>query len=506
MRFLDHFPLVTGHPELFAGLLAAGVFVLAGVRALLHRTRIGNRLDSAFTLLSVGLVAGAISMLGGGGAEGVLFLDAYALFIAAVAIGLVRIGLVLFVDFYLRERKGAAVSTIFRDVATLITYFLIILSVLRYTLDINVTSLVATSAVLTAIIGLALQDVLGSLISGLVLELEAPFSRGDWIHVGNFEGTVLEVGWRTTKIRTRVNEVVTLPNTYLSREPVVNYSRPDPYYADSLRFEAAYEASPHSVKQAVSTVLAAEPAVQRRPVPEVRTAQYDESGIQYEVRYWVTDFAELERIRDRIMTNVWYALRRAGVRIPFPARDLFVYSRAPASVLDGDDVVTTLRRVPLLAPLSEQNLTQLATRARWLAFGLGEAVVREGEPGASCYVIERGALAVVIGRQNGSAGRVIAKLGPGDFFGEMSLLAGEPRSATVVAQEDVAVLEVGRAAFQQIVAADPQILEPISQIATHRMEVQREQRRFEEVIPPFANDPAAQRLLRRIRAFFRIGE
>ncbi len=506
MKFLEKLPLLTTHPELLALLFAAGFVLIAGLRVLLHRTRIRTRLDSGLTLLMIALVAGAIAMLGGGTGGGILFLDAYAVFIAATAIGLVRIGLVLFVDFYLRERKGAAVSTIFRDVATLVTYFLIILSVLRYTLDINVTSLVATSAVLTAIIGLALQDLLGSVISGLVLELEAPFSRDDWIHVGTFEGQVLEVGWRTTKIRTRVNEVVTLPNTYLAREPVVNYSRPDPYHGDTLRFEAAYEASPHSVKQAVLGVLLAEASVQRHPAPEVRTTQYDDSGIQYEVRYWLTEFGELERIRDRIMTNLWYALRRANVRIPFPARDLFVYSQAPASVLDGGDVAATLRRVPLFGPLADHSLDQLATQVHRLAFGAGEVVVREGDPGDSFYVIERGAVAVVIGRQNGSAGRTIAKLGADDFFGEMSLLAGEPRSATVVAQSDVTVLEVSRAAFQQIVLGDPEILEPISQIASHRLEVQREQRRFEEAIPPFGSDPAAQRLLRRIRAFFRIGE
>jgi small-conductance mechanosensitive channel/CRP-like cAMP-binding protein len=495
---------VTEHPALVAGLFALAVVLLSGVRLLLHRTRLRTRLDSGLLLVRFGLVCGAIAAMGQEGKAGIVYLYAYALFVATVAIGVVRVVLVLFVDFYMRERKGAAVSSIFRDVATVVTYFVIILLVLRFTLDINLTSLIATSAVLTAIVGLAFQDVLGSIISGLVLELEAPFGHDDWVRVGNFEGKVLETGWRTTKIRTRVNEVITLPNTYLAREPVVNYSRPDPRHGDTLRFEAAYEAPPHTVKNAVLGVLLADPSVERRPASEVRTAKYNESGIEYEVRYWVVDFGELEQIRDRIMTNLWYALRRAEVRIPFPARDLFVYSQAPASVLDAGDAAATLSRVPLFGPLGEDNVRLLAARVRRLAFGRGEAIVREGEPGDSFYVIERGPVAVMIGRRDGAGGRTIAQLGPGDFFGEMSLLAGEPRSATVIAQEDVTVMEVSRVAFQQIVAADPAVLEPISQLAAHRSEKQREHRQANVPLPPFASDPAAQRLLQRIKSFFHL--
>ena len=177
------------------------------------------------------------------------------------------------------------------------------------TLDINLTSLVATSAVLTVIIGLALQDVLSNLFSGLVLELEAPFSPGDWVRIGAFEGKVEETGWRTTKLRTRVNELVTLPNAMLSKEALVNYSRPDPSFGDTLHFEAAYEAPPNVVKDAVMGVLDAEAAVLRVPRTEVRLMKYGESGVGYAIRYWITDFDNLERIRNRIMTNLWYAFR-----------------------------------------------------------------------------------------------------------------------------------------------------------------------------------------------------
>jgi small-conductance mechanosensitive channel len=486
-------------PELGRVIVAVLLVAVVALRATLHRTRVGRRLDSAMTLIALGLVLGEIAALSPERTGVFLYLQ--AAFIAAVGIGVARTLLILFVDYHLRETRGAAVSTIVRDVGSVLVYFIIILTVLRVTLDLNLASLVATSAVLTAIIGLAFQDVLGSVISGLVLELENPFGPLDWVRVGSFEGRVVETGWRTTKIRTRVNEVITLPNTYLAREPVVNYSRPDPRHGDTLHFSAAYEAPPHAVKQAVHAVLSADPAVLEDPPIEVRTNSYGASGIDYAIRYWIDDFTELERIRDRIMTNIWYALGRAEVRMPFAAHDVFMHTEVPRPALSRGDALATLGRVPLLEPLAPEDLQTLAASARRLIFARGEAIVREGEQGRSFYVIERGAVSVILGRTNGGAGRTIAHLGPGDFFGEMSVLAGEPRSATVLAEDDTVIVEVGHESFQKIVAAHPAILEPISEAAARRLSVQQEFRRAGDPNPG-ERAPNAQNILQRIRTFF----
>jgi small-conductance mechanosensitive channel/CRP-like cAMP-binding protein len=484
-------------------LLAAAVAVLFVLRGALHRSRIGRRLDAGLALAILALLSLAVATAAAAqGAAGVVPF-ARAVFIAALAIALVRLTVVLIVDIYLRERRRVQVSAIVRDIAALGVYFLIILVVLRATLDINLASLIATSAVLTAIIGLALQDVLGSVISGLVLEAEEPFRASDWVRVGDFEGQIVETGWRTTQIRTRNNELIVLPNTYLAREPLVNYVRPDPRHRDIFGFEAAYEMPPNMVKAAILGVLNSDPSVLRAPAAEVHTIGFRESAIAYSVRYWVVDFANLLVIRDRLMTNIWYAVRRAGVRIPFPVTDLFVHTNPPVSPLEGGDVAAALSTVPLLAPLTPDELARLATQVSRLPYASGEAIVREGEPGDSFYLIERGSVAVSIGDGDGGT-RLLSRMAAGDYFGEMSLLTGEPRSATVVAESDVAVLEVERVDFEQILAANPALLEPISQIAARRQEAQRETRRAQPALPPFAQDAAAQRLRQRIRAFFRL--
>jgi len=485
------------HPLAAAVLLAAALVLLLATRAALHRTQVGRRLDGALTLLGLGTVAlyFATSSAEAGAGAG-LWLR--ALTIAALSIALVRIALVLFVDFYLRGR-GRAVSPIFRDLTGVLIYFLIILGVLRLTLDINLASLVATSAVITAIIGLALQDVLGSIVSGLVLELEDPVDAGDWVRVGAHEGIIQETGWRTTRLRTRRNEVVVLPNTYLSREPIINFSRPDPVSRDSFVFEAAYEMPPNAVKAAALAVLAAEPGVLAVPAPEVAATQYRANGIEYEVRFWLDDFGALEGLRDRLLTTLWYSLRRAGIVIAASPSDLYLHASAPTPPFERADIAGALAGVPLLAPLGAEELAALSAAARRLPFAAGEAIVREGDPGDSIYLVERGAVRVTIGR--GLTARTLAGMGPGDYFGEMSLLAGEPRSATVTAETDAVVLEVGRAAFEKIVAADPALLEPITQIAAHRAAGQQAERAAAAALPPFATDVAAQRLLQRVRAF-----
>jgi small-conductance mechanosensitive channel/CRP-like cAMP-binding protein len=495
------------HDELAAHALA-GTLICVGLalvililRRLARASRIERRLDTALAVLAVGLLAGALTEL-----TRILHLAAIrpyfeALFFVAVAVGLTHAALTLFVDHYLLQRKGAVVSALFRDVAGIFVDFMVIVVVLRSTLDINLASVVATSAVLTAIIGLALQDLLGNLFSGIVLELEASFSRGDWVRIGTFEGTIVQTGWRTTQLRTRVNELVVLPNAMLSKEPIVNFSRPQPLVGDTLHFEAAYEAPPSIVKRAAVSVAEAEPAVARSPRPEVWLARYGDSGIGYAIRYWITDFAELERIRSRILSNLWYTLNRAGVRFPFPARDVFVYQgTAPTLQPETVDVIGLLRSAPLLGPLSDSALAQLAPRLRRLRFGAGETVVREGDPGDSFYIVERGEAEVLLGGERGQD--VVGRIAAGGFFGEMSLLMGEVRTATVRAQSDLSLLMIDRAAFREVIAADPALLGPLSEAAARRLVEQRKHREAADAREPVVRAEQVQRLRERIRGFF----
>lgn len=502
--WIDWFTPQTLAPAVSEALLVLAIALTLGARVALRRTRLRQRLDSALALLALGLAVGAVALLGPPGRDAGPLLYVRAFCVAAVAIGAARVLLVLFVDFHVRRRRGAAVSRIFSDVGSVLIYFLIIGAVLRFTLDLDLTSLVATSAVLTAIVGLAFQDVLGSVVSGLAIEIEDPFVPGDWIRVGSHEGKVLETGWRTTRIRTRVDEVITLPNTFLAREPVVNYSRPSPLFGDTFRFEAGLEAPPDVIKQAAFAVLHGEPAVLRIPAAEVRTEQFTRSGVQYALRYWIDDFDERERIHARIVANLWYSLRRFGVRLPLAGRDIVLHPTALQPTLAMGDTRAAIGRVGLCGSLGEERLDRLAQQAERNLFGDGETIVRQGDAGDSFFILEHGRARVLLATADGAPAQALAELQAGDYFGEMSLLAGEPRSATVVALGAVSVLELGRAAFQEIVEADPSVLEPMSQVAAQRAEEQRHLRQATQRVSSETKAVDAQRLLLRIRAWFRV--
>ncbi len=251
-------------------------------------------------------------------------------------------------------------------------------------------------------------------------------------------------------------------------------------------------------------MLDAEPAVLAAPASEVRTEQFNASGVQYMLRYWIDDFDERERIHARVMSNLWYSLRRFGVRIPFPARDVFVYSEAPAARMETGDVRAAIARVGLCAALDEERIALLASHAERHLYGDGEAIVREGEDGESFFIVEQGTAEVVVAPGQGKARATLAQLAAGDYFGEMSLLAGEPRSATVVARGAVSVLEIGRRAFQEVVEADPKVLGPISEVAAQRAAGQQQLRTSARSVSGKSQDVDAQRLLQRIRAWLRV--
>lgn len=500
---MDSLAEFRSHPLWDASAWVLVAIVALGLRQLAHRSRLANHLDASLSLIAFGVFVGGFAVLTRLAGWGGLTPYFDALVLGCLALGGVRVVLTLFVDFYLRERRGAAVSAIIRDVASIVAYFIVVVVVLRTTLDINLASVVATSAVLTAIVGLALQDQLGNLFSGLVLEIDAPFVPGDWVRLGDYEGIVEETNWRTTKLRTRVNEIVVLPNAMLSKQAIVNYTRPSPLYGDTLRFDVAYEAPPNVVREVVEQVFSSDPAVESSPAIEVRLQQFGDSGVHYAVRYWISEFGELERIRNRLHTNLWYGLRRAGLRQPFPARDVFVYQGEKSEGATPEvELLGRLRGVPLLAVLDEAALLQLAGKVRRWTFGRGEVVVREGDPGDSFYVIESGSGEVLIGQQ----GRLeqLGTLGPGSFFGEMSLLAGEPRTATVRASSDLAVLVIGRDAFKEIIGANPALLEPISELAARRHADQEVHRHAHGSQQAEVDVQRVKGLSERIRQFLRL--
>ena len=382
----------------------------------------------------------------------------------ALAFGLIRFAVSgLMWSWRLRAQRDA--PQILRDVLDIVLYAAAALAILRAELAVDITGLLATSAILSVVLGLALQETLGNLFAGLSLQFEQPYRVGDWLKVGDFTGRVVRISWRSTQVETRRGERVTLPNSVISRGAMTNCSRADgaPVGVD-VPVGLAYEAPPNRVKALLEEVATGIPGTLASPQPTAAVLSYGESAIHYRLRLFVSDWTEADRVTDEFLARLWYRLRREGIDVPFPQRTVRMLPNAEHATFSAEQAEAVLRKVEFLHILADAERRHVATalRPRW--FGRGEQVIEQGADGETFYVVAEGTVSV----RTGKPPVEVAKLGTGGTFGEMSLLTGEPRAATVVAATDVLLLELDRPAFAQLFAGHDALAPALAKILAER--------------------------------------
>jgi small-conductance mechanosensitive channel/CRP-like cAMP-binding protein len=358
---------------------------------------------------------------------------------------------------------------------------------------------VATTAVGAVVIGFALQDTLGNLFAGLAIQIEKPFRVGHWVTVGGKDGLVSEITWRATKIRTKAGNFVVVPNSVLSRDTITNYSEPTRETRLEVTVHAGYETSPNFVKRVVRSALRGEPLILSEQPIDVLLVDFADSYMTYRVRVWTADFAADELVRDRVRSRVYYAFRRHDIDFPFPVQVHVQETRdklEPAAVEHGRS--TALDKVEILSSLSSSQRGQLAAMSRLLVYGEGEIITREGEPGDSMFVLQNGTAAVTLADAEGD----VARLHDGAFFGEMSLLTGDRRSATVTAVTDCELLEIGVAEFRRVVMADAASVDRVAAAVGNRRAQLEHHRATRGTTSAEAETP--QTFLERVKSFLSI--
>jgi small-conductance mechanosensitive channel len=322
----------------------------------------------------------------------------------------------------------------------------------------------ATTAAGAVVIGFALQDTLGNLFAGLAIQIEKPFRVGHWVRIGDIDGLVREVTWRATKIRTKSGNFVVVPNSQVSDGTITNYSEPTPETRIDVEVGAGYETPPNQVKATILAALKCDAAIPSERDPEVLLVDFGASAIIYRIRVWTTDFAADERIRDRIRTAVYYAFRRHAIDIPYPIQ-MEMHREPFDSAAGGAAVVErTLRGMSIFASLSDAERAALASGAIPHLYAAGELIVRQGDAGHSMFAIASGEVVVTLDPGD----QVVARPAVGDFFGEMSLLTGAPRTANVRAVVDSELIELTVDAFRRFVLANPAAFEQVGLAVAQR--------------------------------------
>jgi len=366
-------------------------------------------------------------------------------------------------EVWLKKMRKAPLPSITRDFVLAVAIIVIVLWVLRSVGGINLASLLTTSAILTAVIGLALQDTLGSFFAGISLQIERPYQIGDWIACKGYEGKVVGINWRTTRIMTRLSEMIYIPNNEITKDVIKNYSQPDTDHIVIIEVGVEYGAPPNKVKKVILDVLKTHPNIVQEFNSTVRLVKFNDFSVDYYIITKLNDLSREPLIMSEVLNQLWYALRRNGIRIPFPIRDVNM-RQVDVEKEQADQLAwiqKSIRRIPILKSLSDENVQQLAQGVLVEQYAVGEEIVHQGVEGDSMYLIQSGLCDVIV-EKTGSHSQRVASLGSGDFFGEMSLLTGEKRTATVRAREDSVVISIGKDAFKEIIISRPEISEGLA--------------------------------------------
>ena len=398
--------------------------------------------------------------------------------IGAVLILLSTPVLVAFINRYIWhvhfERRGIAVPKLLRDLVATLIFLVTLMLVLSlgYHAETQLKGLLAGSGVLAIILGFAAQNLLSSVIAGLSLQIQRPYKVGDWLKVGDTYAEVMEIRWGATRLRT--NDAITLhiPNNEMVKQTIVNLSYPNRTHSMRLFMGAEYGAPPNRVKEALLRATIQAPGVEKDPPPQVFVKEYGESAIIYEIKFTMSTHSGYFETRDAIYTNAWYIFRRRKITIPFPIRTLEINRRkASTAHEEHQQTKAILEGEALFNCLTSDQLDHLIAGARRVRFGSGERIIEQDADGDSMFVLLQGEAAVSIAH-NGTLVQV-GSLRMGDCFGEMSLLTGEKRTATVSAEQDCEVIEIAKPAMAAVLREAPECVNQLSELlAARKMETE----------------------------------
>jgi small-conductance mechanosensitive channel/CRP-like cAMP-binding protein len=445
------------------------------------------------------------------GAKILRFIAVFSL-LASVA----RSGFLIFTGSRLVRRYVRPWPKILRDVVQVLLYFGVAMVALR-AVGVEPSSLLTTSALLTAVLGLSMQETLGNLFAGLALQGQQSFAVGDWVRFADGPegvGEVVEINWRATHFLTNNQVSIIVPNGVIARAVLKNYSRPTPLVRRDIDIVAPYAVAPERMRASILAAIADSRGVLAEPVPTVLVRAFDDRGIVYSVRYFIEDYGDREPVDGGVKQRIVYALRREGIDYPYPRRHVVapalehvVEHLAPAGALPRppSELDERLAELEPFAGLDRDAIEELAKGSRLLLFAPGETIIRQGDPGSELFGVQRGQVEIRV-KLRESELVPVGKLGPGAIFGEAALLTGGARTATIVALSECEVLAVSRAAFQKVTQSRPELSEKLTSLLAKRMDQLSQTINDAEADGKLDGDRRSDLLIQRIKSFFGGGQ
>lgn len=311
------------------------------------------------------------------------------------------------------------------------------------------------------VIGLALQDTLSNIISGIALLFEQPFRIGDWVKIGEHEGKVMEMNWRAIRLLTKKQKMIIVPNVILAQGVFHNYSQPSMVYQHRLYIGFSYDDPPNKIKGILNKTIKETPQICQHISPIIRTHAYDDSQITYEIEFAIEDYGQLANINDHFMTRIWYVANRMQVNIPFPVREIHHYDKnTGTSSWDTKDWAKMLRQLSPLMTLTQEEIELLSQHVRIQRFGKNEIVLETAKAIPAIFIILKGEIILHITKNN-TAPVIIATLAEGELFGENVLFSYAHSRFTAQVTKDASLLSIPPDVFKQLVQQNPSLASAI---------------------------------------------
>lgn len=404
----------------------------------------------------------------------------------------------LTVDVYLRIHTRQEVPSFIRDSVRLVVYLAAGIISLRLVFRIDLSAIVTTTTVITATIAFAMQSTLANALSGFSIQTDDLLSRGNWISIKekNIFGEIINVGFRYSTLKTPENLQILVPNSVIMQNLVTFHGNRETEEKPALQVDVmlGYDMPPEKAKALLLKVICDEREILDQPLPLVRLVSLNDSGITYQLRFCIVDPSRRIPVQDLIYSQIWYAVNRAGYSFPFPHRQIINTEARQPFEFSKEHVALYLRDSGLFAMLEAHMVTALVDQAPISVYGTDEIVVRQGECGSSLFIVLKGTLEVSIDAV------VVGNICQGSFFGEMSLLTGEPRSATVRATCEVWLAEITKEIMEPILRANPVVLEALGTALAERALKSRESRASHNEMTAVLH--RSEDYLQRLKSFF----
>jgi small-conductance mechanosensitive channel/CRP-like cAMP-binding protein len=450
-------------------------------------------IDSLIALFDANLAPGLRSTIHGGAES--LFWLMVAWFVSRV------------VDVFLWQsvemRTGRAAPKLLVAVGRLLILLLAVALIVTVVFQQALTGLVVSSGVVGIVLGFALQRMIADFFSGIAISMESPFSVGHWIEIDGVAGRVIETNWRATRLITLEQVTVVVPNSLIGEKRFLNYSLPEPYIRTEVQVTLEFSIPPADAHRALLAAVRSTEGILPQPASEVILREISQHGHMYTVRFFIRDYPDLILARGRVNMSIARHLWQAGFTIAYPKRDVFHAPMPHRDVNRKTERDALLSRVELFESLQPEELRLLAASLIERRCHAGQQIVRQGEPGTSLFVVVDGLVEARV--ENNGQAKPVGRIGPGEFFGEISLLTGSPRGATVVAITDATLYELSHEVISPILQNRPAVAEAIGQfVAMRRLRNSKVLEQTDAATQAQQQRSFTDDLLRKIKGFFKL--